>query len=256
MSNPVAISVVIITYNEERNIERCIQSVEGLADEVLVVDSFSKDRTAEIAERMGARVLQHEFEGHIEQKNWAVSQSRNIYILSLDADEMIDKNLCEEILKIKNNWFADGYVFNRLNNYCGKWLKHGGWYPDKKLRLWDSRKGKWTGKNPHDEYVMEEGAAIKHIQGNILHYSFNSIQEHMQQVNYFTDLSARAYYHKGRKASLADVLIRPHWKFFRDYFIRLGFMDGYYGLIVCLISSFATFLKYLKLRELYKKGGT
>lgn len=139
------ISVVIITYNEERNIGKCLESIKEIADEVVVVDSYSTDRTEEIVKSMGGKFIQHPFEGHIEQKNWAITQAKYPHILSLDADEIPSDRLTESILNIKENWSHDAYYFNRLTNYCGKWIKHTSWYPARKLRLWDSRKGEWGG---------------------------------------------------------------------------------------------------------------
>ena len=142
---------------------------------------------------------------------------------------------------------------NRLTNYCGKWIYHCGWYPDRKFRLWDSRKGKWEGTNPHDEYRLVAGSRLRHLKGNILHYSYNSINDHIKQVNYFTDIGAKASLMKGKKSNLLRILFSPLVKFLRDYFFKLGFLDGYYGLVICLISSHATFLKYVKMHQLRNK---
>ncbi len=247
----VKLSVVIITFNEEKNIERCLLSVKDVADEIVVVDSFSKDNTKKICEKHQVRFIEHRFEGHIEQKNWAITQASNPYILSLDADESLTKELAEKINEIKQNWQFDGYSFNRLTNYCGKWIKHCGWYPDIKLRLWDSRKGSWTGINPHDKYELT-GNSVKHINEDILHYSYYSISDHIKQVNYFTDIAAEAAVKKGKKSSVFKIIVSPVVKFFRDYFFKLGFLDGYYGFVISMISSHATFLKYVKIKQLQK----
>src|ERR1700741_2612456 len=164
------LSVVIITFNEEKNIARCLDSVKEIADDIVVVDSFSKDKTKEICLAKGARFVEHAFEGHIQQKNWAITQAEFPHVLSLDADEALDETLRKSILEVKNNWNKEGYYMNRLTNYCGNWVKHCGWYPDKKLRLWDSRKGSWTGINPHDKYEMKEGdKTTGYLKGDILH---------------------------------------------------------------------------------------
>jgi len=133
----IQLSVVIITFNEEKNIARCLDSVATIADDIVVVDSFSTDNTKHICEEKNIHFIEHKFDGHIEQKNWAITQAKHQYVLSLDADEALTKELQVEIIKAKNNWQYDGYSFNRLTNYCGVWIKHCGWYPDKKLRLWD-----------------------------------------------------------------------------------------------------------------------
>jgi len=162
------ISLVIITYNEERNIARCIESVGELSDEVVVVDSFSTDRTEEICRQYGAKFIQHTFEGHIEQKNYAITQATHPHILSLDADEALSEELKQSIYQVKQNWRYDGYYFNRLTSYCGKWIRHSGWYPDRKLRLFDSRKGRWAGVNPHDRYEPDKGSTIRFLEGDLL----------------------------------------------------------------------------------------
>lgn len=246
----ISLSVVIITFNEERNIARCIKSVQQVADEVVVLDSFSKDRTEAICKELGVKFYQHAFDGHIQQKNRAITYATSPYVLSLDADEALDEKLVKSILEVKNNWTHDAYEMNRLTNYCGKWIRHCGWYPDKKLRLWDSRKGSWTGINPHDRYEMQPGSTEKHMVGDILHYSYYSIEEHYKQVEYFTTISAKAYFDKGKKSGFFKIWFSPVVKFLRDYFFKLGILDGKYGFIVCRISAYATYLKYKKLKQL------
>jgi glycosyltransferase involved in cell wall biosynthesis len=249
----ISLSVVIITFNEERNILRCIQSVKNIADEIVVVDSFSSDKTHDICKSNGVKFIQHTFEGHIEQKNWAITQASSKFVLSLDADELLTPELEKSILEAKNDWKCDGYYFNRLTNYCGKWIRHGGWYPDRKLRLWDSSKGAWTGINPHDRYEMNKDAKICFLQGDLLHYSYYSISQHLQQVDKFTEIGARAAFEKGRKISLFGMLILPSFKFFKDYIIHAGFLDGYYGYVIARISAHASYIKYLKIRELKRQ---
>lgn len=245
------LSVVIITFNEEKNIGRCLDSVQDVADDIVVVDSFSTDLTEAICKEKGARFVQHRFEGHIEQKNWAITQAKYPYVLSLDADEALDETLKRSIIEAKNNWRYDGYTMNRLTNYCGQWIKHCGWYPDTKLRLWDSRKGRWGGVNPHDKYEMDEDAKIGHLKGDILHYSYYTLEDHYKQVNYFTDIASKALYKNGKNASWIKLVISPVVKFIRDYFIKLGILDGYYGFVISRISAYATYLKYKKLRKLH-----
>jgi len=157
------LSVVIITYNEEKNIARCINSVNQIADEVIVVDSHSIDKTKEIAKDLGAKVIEHAFEGHIQQKNFALQQANYSWVLSLDADEALSEKLKNKIQEIKNNPTADGYTMNRLTYYCGRWIKHTGWYPDKKLRLVRKDLAQWSGINPHDRLELINSKNIKHI---------------------------------------------------------------------------------------------
>ena len=247
------LSIVIISYNEEKNIGRCLDSIKEIADDVVVVDSFSSDKTREICEAKGVRFLQHKFDGHIEQKNWAITQAKYPYILSLDADEALDEILTKSILKIKSNWQFDGYYMNRLTNYCGKWIYHCGWYPDKKLRLWDSRKGNWGGINPHDKYELkEEDSKAGYLKGNILHYSYYTVEGHKKQTNKFTTISANAMFAVGIKASWVKLYLSPIAKFIQSYFLKLGILDGYYGFLICKISAYSTYLKYSKLKSLYK----
>jgi glycosyltransferase involved in cell wall biosynthesis len=246
------LSVVIITFNEEKNIGQCLESIKSIADDIVVVDSFSTDKTKEIAEKNGARFITHAFEGHIQQKNWAITQAKYPHILSLDADELPDNKLISEIQKVKNDWKFDGYYFNRLNNYCGKWIKHSGWYPDKKLRLWDSRKGKWSGVNPHDTFQLEENSSLKYLKGNLLHYSFRTVSEHIVQINKFTDIGSLADYNRGKRSSLFKIYFLPKWRFIRDYVFNLGILDGYYGYIISKLSAYTTFQKYLKIKEIQR----
>ena len=253
------ISAVIITFNEEKNIERCIKSLMPIADEIVVIDSYSTDKTKKICEKYSSNInlkfIEHQFDGHIEQKNWAITQAKYKHILSLDADEALDDELQKEILKIKENFGADGYFFNRLTNYCGKWVYHCGWYPDRKLRLWNSTKGQWGGDNPHDKFEMfDKKAILKHLKGNILHYSYYTKEDHYKQVEYFTTILAKSQEKKGKKSSLLILIFSPIIKFIKDYFFNLGILDGKTGFTICRISAYATYLKYKKIRKLKKSN--
>ena len=250
------ISAVIITFNEEKNIGRCLASLQGIVDDIVVVDSFSKDKTEEICKQYNVRFVQHAFEGHIEQKNWAITQAKYPHVLSLDADEALDDALRQSILNVKADWKYNGYSMNRLTNYCGSWVHHCGWYPDTKLRLWDSRLGSWGGDNPHDKFELEKAYnQTSHLKGDILHYSYYSLEDHYKQVTYFTDILAKAQYKKGKKAPLLVLLLSPVVKFIKDYFIKKGFLDGKVGFQICRISAYATFTKYRKLRRLHQTKG-
>lgn len=249
----VKLSVVIIAYNEEKNIERCLLSVKAVADEIVVLDSGSKDATAAICARHGVKFFTHPFDGHIQQKNRAITYASYPHVLSLDADEALDETLAKSIQEVKAGFNKQGYYMNRLTNYCGHWVKHCGWYPDTKLRLWDSRKGQWGGVNPHDKYELFDGDKESgHLRGNILHYSYYSIEDHYKQVEYFTSISAKAYFEKGKKAAAYKLLVNPAAKFIDHYFFKLGFLDGKAGFLISKISAYATWLKYKKLRALYQ----
>lgn len=245
-----AISAVIITYNEERNIERCIKSVLSVADEVLVVDSFSNDRTVAIASELGARVIQEEFRGYREQKNFAAASASFDCILSLDADEAISPELQQSILEIKETLHNRGYSMNRLTNYCGQWIRHSGWYPDVKIRLFDRNVSEWKGTNPHDRLEVAEGVPVRHLKGDILHYSYYTVEEHKAQIRKFTDISSRAHFENGKRAHWWNLAFNPVSKFMKNYIFRCGFLDGYYGWLICSYSAYATFLKYRKLLKI------
>ena len=248
----VKLSVVIITYNEERNIGRCLDSLMGVADETVVVDSYSTDRTEEICRQYPVRFIKHRFYGHIEQKNWAILQASSPYILSLDADEVLSDELRASILQVKENWTHDGYYFNRLTNYCGKWIRHTSWYPSRKLRMWDARKGRWGGFNPHDRFYLERGSTRKFLKGDILHYSYYTVSEHLVQMNTFSTILARSYYDRGRRVYFFSLLLHPLWRFLKDFFVKTGFLDGYYGFIVSVNSAHEVFMKYVKLNNIYR----
>jgi glycosyltransferase involved in cell wall biosynthesis len=250
----VNISAVIITFNEEGNIGRCIDSLKGLADEIVVVDSFSTDKTEEICKEKGVHFIRNQFGGHIEQKNYAVSQAKYDHVLSLDADEKLSEELRQSILAIRKNWVSDGFSFNRSTNYCGKWIRHCGWYPDTKIRLWDRRIGHWGGVNPHDHVVMGEHSRTRHLSGDLLHYSYPTIRDHVSQINSFSEIAARAAFERGRRSNLAlDICLNPLLTFFKKYLLKLGVLDGYEGFVISISTAYGKFLKYIKLREMERK---
>lgn len=250
-NQPIKISVVIITFNEEKNIERCLKSVQPIADEIIIVDSFSTDKTEEIAQKFDVRFLPHAFEGHIQQKNWAKDQAKHEYILSLDADEALDEELLRSIEEIKNNPDFHGYKMNRLTNYCGKWIRHTGWYPDTKLRLWKKGTGEWTGENPHDEFkLFDTNEKTGHLKGDLLHYSYHQLADHDKQIEYFTNIAAQAFVDKGKKPFFLQAYLSAFLKFIKCYFIKLGFLDGKEGWIISKKSSYAAYLKYKKINKL------
>jgi len=242
------LSVVIITFNEEHNIGRCLDSVHAIADDIVVIDSYSTDNTKSICLAHGARVIDHAFDGHIEQKNFAISQAKFPFILSLDADEALSPKLASSIAQAKLNKTADGYSMNRLTNYCGRWIKHCGWYPDKKLRLWDSKLGSWQGTNPHDEYRMRNNAKISHLQGDILHYSYYTYAEHIARSLKYADISAKAMYEQGKKCSALKPYLSASARFIRDYLVKTGFLDGKYGYRICKMNAVIAYRKYRGLR--------
>jgi len=248
------LSAVIITLNEERNIGRCIDSLKKVADDIIVVDSGSSDRTEAICKKKAVRFVYHKWEGYIEQKNFGNSLAEFPYILSIDADEAVSEELGRSIAAVKENFSAHGYEMNRLTNYCGNWIRHGGWYPDRKLRLFHRDKFEWGGERIHENMVCkEEEARIERLSGDLLHYSYYSISQHIAQANHFTDMTAELAFEKGKNAGILKIIFSPMVKFIRDYIINMGFLDGYYGYVVCRISAQATFMKYAKVRQMRKE---
>ena len=245
-----ALSVIIIAFNEEHSIGRCIDSVKKVADEIIVLDSYSTDRTVEIARARGAIVRQEKFRGYIEQKNRALQLSSNNFVLSLDADEALDQELVNSILNAKKNFGVKAYKMNRCANYCGRFIRHGLWYPDQKVRLFDKRFALWGGANPHDRVELSKKGKIKHLKGNLLHYSYNSIEDHLLQNNHFSTISARTLHERGIRSNWGKILLNPLWTFIHGYLLRAGFVDGFYGFVIAVNSSHYTFLKYIKLYHL------
>jgi glycosyltransferase involved in cell wall biosynthesis len=247
------ISVVIITLNEEKNIQSCLDSVDAIADEIVVVDSFSTDNTQEICRHNEkVRFFQNKFEGYIEQRNWAIKMATHHHILAIDADEMLSDQLKKSIKELKNDWTHDCYSFNRLNNFCGKWIKHCGWYPDVKLRLFDSRRGKFGGINPHDKLQMEPNATCKHIKGDLLHFSYTTITEHVLQQIKFSDIKSQSLYNKGTRIYSFKIFSSPIVSFIKNFILKRGFLDGFYGFVICMNTSYYSFLTYAKLWDMHK----
>jgi glycosyltransferase involved in cell wall biosynthesis len=247
------ISAVIITYNEERFIGNCLKSLKGIADEIIVVDSYSSDSTEEICRKAGnVRFIQHPFEGFRDQKNYAVSFANHRIILSLDADEALSEELRKSILEVKENWSLDAYRFNRQNHYCGKPIRHCDWYPDRQLRLFDKEKARWGELNLHERVVVDEGGTTGQLKGDLLHWSFSSVQQHKDKLKRYTMIGAEEYHKAGRKAGLMTPYIHLIWGFFRTYLLKGGFLDGRYGFIICSVYAQSAFNKYQLLRQLNK----
>lgn len=248
------LSGVIITFNEERNIEQCLESLKNVVDEIVVVDSYSTDNTKAICERYKVKFIEQEFLGYIEQKNFALTQASYNHVLSLDGDEALSETLQKSIIHLKSNWKFDGYYANRFNNFCGQWIKHSDWYPNKKLRVFNKLKAEWQGINPHDNVqLFDANAKTGHLKGDILHKTYQSYSEFNKKTEYFSTIAAKAYFDKGKKATLWKIIWNPTWAFFKSYILRLGFLDGFNGFVICVQTANITFLKYSKLRELYKK---
>ena len=241
------ISATLITLNEEENLPRALDSLRW-CDEIAVLDSGSTDRTVEIAEQYGARVLCRDFDGYADQKNFIDEAASHDWILSLDADEALSDRLAEEIQRIKRTGPShDGYRFPRKARYLGKWILHSGWYPDPKVRFYDRRKARWAGLV--HESVSVDGT-VGELSGDLLHYTCRSLTEHLHTVDRYTTLSAREMISQGKRVHLGNVLMSPPWAFLRTYFLKLGFLDGFEGLVIAAMASFYVFSKYVKAMEL------
>jgi glycosyltransferase involved in cell wall biosynthesis len=244
------ISAVIITYNEAHNIGRCLDALRGVADDIVVLDSFSSDGTAEICRAKGARFFQHKFKDYSDQKNRANALAKYPIILSVDADEVLGAPLQKSIKKCAENWGAhDAYRVNRLTNYCGHWIYHCGWYPDRKLRLFDRRKGRWGGPNPHEIVLMDEDSRIGMLAGDLLHFSYNSVEEHCERSRKYAELAIKNMLESGKKTNPLQVYASPAAKFLRNYIFRRGFLDGSMGFTICKIAALETWWKYKGLWE-------
>jgi len=251
----VQLGAVILTLNEEKNIKRTLESLEGIVDEILVIDSLSTDKTVEIAEEMGARVIKNKYIGQIEQLEFANSRSSHNFLLNLDADEVLSDRLRESILELKKDWKSTGYPIRRTTFYCGAWIKFGSASKEFRLRLIDRRKAHVGGTNPHAAYVIDEGKIGPVLKGPLLHFRFRKISEHIAQINFQSTAAAQAAFNAGKSASLLKIIFKPGWIFFRDYFLRLGVLEGRRGLALCAISSWEFFLRWLKLWELRHVNG-
>jgi glycosyltransferase involved in cell wall biosynthesis len=248
----ISISAVIITFNEDGNIERCLTSLNDIVDEIVVVDSYSTDKTAEICKTFGVKFIQNSFEGHIQQKNFAISCASFDWILSLDADEALSETLRNSIIQIKKQPKFHGYEMNRLTNYCGKWVKYCGWYPDTKIRLVNRNFARWSGVNPHDRLEMINKDTTGFLNGDIHHYSYYTKEDHLKQIEYFGNIASKELYAQGIKSSWMKISYKVTAQFLKSYFIKLGILDGLTGFTISKLSAYATYVKYHKLLLLYR----
>jgi len=240
----IKLSVVIVAFNEEKDIERCLNSAQDVADEILVVDSLSTDSTPDICKSYGVNFISHPWEGYVNQKNYALKKAKFDYILSLDADEALSEEMHKAVLEIKMDWKYDGYIFNRRNKYCGKWMEFTTLYPDRKLRLFDRRKGRWTGYDPHDHVVMDEGSTSRKINADIMHWAMEDMEEQKRKTRNFAEVAAKAYAAEGRNPWAGQGIVHAAWRFIREFFLRFGFMEGRQGFWFASSSARYTYLKY------------
>ncbi|MEO1436724.1 MAG: glycosyltransferase family 2 protein [Bacteroidota bacterium] len=248
-SNDHWFSVVIITLNEAENIGHCLKSIQGLSDDVVVVDSFSTDETASIAKGFGVRFLQRAFTNYGDQKNWANQQAKYDFILSLDADEVLSEALIQSIHGIQP-CDQTAYGFNRLSNYCGHWVKHSGWYPDFKVRLFDRRQVQWESVAVHESLQDLKGLHIQRLGGDLLHFTFRTEEAHQEQVRKFNTLKAQLLLKQGRSSNVVKVVFRPVLKFLKIYIWKRGFLDGKTGYTIAKYSAMGERIKWKTLKTL------
>jgi glycosyltransferase involved in cell wall biosynthesis len=254
--NPIKISAVIITFNEDKNIERCINSLAFIADEIIVLDSFSTDNTAGLLyQKSNVRFYQRAWTGFSDAKNYANDLATGDYILSIDADEELSKELIESITELKKTGLIhSAYITNRLTNYCGKWIYHCGWYPDQKPRIFKKDQAHWEGLI-HEELVFNSTDEMPNIRGNLLHYSYPTIDSHLKKIISYSKLTAYWKYENGKKLTLiGNGLLKPWFGFIKMYFFKKGFADGYYGFVISALSAFFYFLQYLNYRSINEKN--
>lgn len=248
----MTLSIVIITYNEERNIERCIKSVINIADEIVVVDSYSTDRTVEICHQYNVKVVKNKFESYGKQKRFAAEQAKFDYILSLDADEALSSELNNSIEREKKLWSKPCYSFNRRNFYCGTPIRYCGWYPDRHVRLFDRNVTNWTKKDVHESIDVHSKKMIKHLNGDLLHYTCSTMAEHKEKEKKYARMNGESIAMKNQNIFFLTPYIKGSFRFFKIYIIKLGILDGFYGFEISKTLAKSSFLKYSVARKLLK----
>ena len=247
------ISVVIITYNEEDRLEAALTSVEGIASEIIIVDSYSTDDTVKIAKEYTDRVYQRKWTNFSDQKNYANSKASYPWILSLDADEKLSSELKAEIKELlQSEHEYTGFSMPRRVFYLGRWIRHSGWYPDRKIRLFKKDSAYWEGEYVHERLIIEGN--VRKLTGFLYHFTYRNIQDHLKRINLFSDLAARKIYAQNKKSRWYHFVFLPFFRFFKTYFWRLGFLDGFAGFVIAVLHGYAGFVRYAKLREIWKTG--
>ena len=247
------ISAVIITLNEENNIEACLKPLLEIAEEVLVFDSGSTDQTCAIAEQLGAKVLSTTWQGYAQTKNLANQAARFDWILSIDADEVVSPELQQSIIQLE---LKKGCVYelDRFTNYCGRWVKHSGWYPDWKVRLFNRTEVEWIGDFVHETLQIPTDSKVIRLEGKLLHYSYRSSEDHWQRIEKYARLSAEKLFHKGKKATWFKSTFSPISRFIRTYFLKKGILDGQIGWRLSIRNAYMVRKKYRILKELHQKS--
>jgi glycosyltransferase involved in cell wall biosynthesis len=249
------LSVIIITLNEERNIERALKSLVNIADEIIVLDSFSTDETTAICKQYPVRLIQEKWQGYAATKNFANNLATHNWIFSLDADEEVDELLDKEILAHKEAGFSGTYSVNRLTNYCGKWIKHSTWYPDKKVRIFEKSNAVWGGEFVHEELEFIKEVQDKELAGHLNHFSYYDYVDHRSRADKYSVLTAKKLHAAGKTAGALKPYVSSVARFITMFILNLGFLDGWAGFKIAQISAQSNVVKYKELRKLNKKNG-
>lgn len=251
--NRTPISACVICFNEEQKIQRCLDSLRW-CDEIVVLDSYSTDRTPEICRAITDRIYQHEWMGYVGQRNHVRDLAKNDWVLFLDADEEVSPKLRDEI----QAWFSKetipyaGFEFPRMVYYLGRWIRHGEWYPDVKLRLFDRRRGRTEGQEPHDRVTVQ--GPVRRLKNPLWHYTYDDIEDHVMTLNRFSTITAQQKFVAGTSLRWTDIVFRPALRFLKGYFLRAGFLDGGRGFVIASLAAYGAALKYIKLWELHLRA--
>lgn len=249
------ITLAVITFNEEKNLARCLKAAD-FCSEIVIVDSGSTDSTLQIAESFGAKVYHREWTGYRDQKNHATAKATNEWVLCIDADEVVSPELRTDIIhRFQSEPDADAFEINRHSYYGNRLINHGGWYPQWRLFLYRKNSTEWGGLEPHTVIVFK-GSRKSRLKGDLYHYTYSGIGNHITKNIAAAKQGAEAMYANGRKATIPDILFRGPWAAFRSYILRAGFLDGFYGLIISVFTFFYTFLKYAFLWEMTRQRNT
>jgi glycosyltransferase involved in cell wall biosynthesis len=242
------ISAALITYNEEHNITEALQSLSWV-DEIVVVDSGSTDRTLEICRQFTPRIFHRDWTGYVDQKNFAMDQARHDWIFSLDADERCSLKLQDEIQELARNEFRrSGYRIPRVAFFMGRWIRHGDWYPDYQLRLFDRKHGRWEGGRVHESVRLQEKP--EYLSGEIYHFTYGSLSDYLRRLEIYSNLAAFDYQQQGKSSTPLRLFGNPLVTFIKAYLIKRGFLDGTPGFAVAVMGAISVFFKYAKLYEL------
>jgi glycosyltransferase involved in cell wall biosynthesis len=250
----VSISAAIITFNEERNIRRCIESLKWCVDEIVVLDSYSTDKTVEICKELGVVIIQKEWMGYTQSKNYLNSKITSEYIFSIDADEALNEALKSSLNSLRIEGFSGVYSLSRMTNYCGKWIHHSGWFPDEKVRVFPKEGSKWVGEHVHEELEFSEMQQFHKLEGILEHYSYYSFEDHRRRADKYSSLTAIKYVEQGKNAGSMKPFFSGLGRFISMFFLKKGFLDGYMGFKIALISAQSNVFKYKEVRRIYRDG--